>query len=198
MIKKQKITLLLGFLILINCIVTTTIGAQQTKSPEIKSTENDNTYHLVVTTGPAWIKLFTKIEFIDGNPLKISELNRYFTRKILSKVVKPVYVKDLTFKIIYRLPVTLFSRFSYLTLNTTDVDIQRLTDPEYLNYLLEMIKDLTNYTSFTRNKRHIVTFENFTGAFYLQNAKLFRKLPPKFFLPVKFIAVGICDDIIKI
>lgn len=195
--KKGTITLFIGILIIINCIVSTSIVAQQAKNPEIKSTENDNTYHLVVTTGPAWIKLFTKIEFIDGNPLKISELNRYFTRKILSKTVKPVYATELTFKITYRLPVTLFSRFSYVTFNTTDVDIHRLTDPEYLDYLLNVIKDLKNYTSFTRNKRHIVTFENFTGAFYLENAKIFRKLPPKFFVPVKFIAVGICDNIIK-
>ncbi|UCB58819.1 MAG: hypothetical protein JSV67_00545 [Thermoplasmatales archaeon] len=194
--KKQKITLFIGFIILVNIIFSTNAIAEDNEKTKVNTTESDNTYHLVVTSGPAWMRIFMKIEFIDGNPLKITELNRYFTRSVLSEKIQPVFATGLTFKITYRLPVAIFSRFSFFTFNTTEVNIDKISDPDYIQYLVKVIKDINNYSSFTRNRRHIVTFKNFTGVFQLQQGKLFRWVPPKFFIPAKFVTVGFCDKII--
>lgn len=195
--KKQKTALFIGLLILLNCIVSTSSIAFGAQDEKVTSTDDDNSYHLVMTKGPAWLKIFTKIDIIDGDAEQVSELTQYLKRKKLPDKVQPFFVEELTFKVTYRLPVTIFSRFSYYTANTTDVDIDRLDEPDYIKYLIQVIKNLDNYSQLKRNRRHTVTFENFTGAFLLQKGKLIRFLPPKFFIPAKFIAVGICEKIIK-
>jgi len=171
MIKKTSAILFITLLLLSNCIMIS--SADTIRDKIVQSSDEAIPFQLVYSSGPAWMQLFTKIEVIDGDVVEVEEF---------------------TFKITYRLPVTIFSRFSYCSINTTNFDLEGFKDPEYIK---ELLQNLKNSTSFTRNKRHSLTFENFTGAFLLRPSRIFRLLPPKFFIPTKLIVAGVCERIVE-
>ena len=199
---KTTIAILIVSILILNCFISASAidlseeKKEKTSSVKIMDDSSENkSYHLFYSYGPAWMNLFTKISFTEGDQEEIDELNSMFKRHRLPKKILPVYVEELDFEIKYNLPVPIFSRFTYYTMNTTDVEIDRLLELDYLEYLFEVAKNIQNYSVFKRNKRHTVKVENFTGFFQLVKPRFFRILTPKFFIPAKFIAVGVCENI---
>lgn len=191
-------TILTIFTVII-LVSTCTISAISTVIT--KQTE-DEKYYLAATYGPAWIRLFTKIEIIDGDGEQVDQIEALLRRHKTQPDEKLyIPVEKLTFKVTYRLPTTIFSRFRYRSINT-EINFSEFQDfkeirsfqdlKDFVNNSFETLKNNTNLM----RRRHSITYENFTGFFYLVKPKMFRILPPKLFIPAKFVFVGVCENTI--
>lgn len=195
----KKITL--TAIITIILISTSTLTVASTEKQNIKASE-DETYHLAVTYGPAWMKLFTKIELIDGDEEQINRIEGLLKRQMFKdETEKYVNVEQLTFKVTFRLSTTRFSRFLYRTMFTKInlSEFEAFQDIEDLQGLQDFINNsidtLKNNTSFKYSRKHSITYENFTGTFVIIPSRLLRVFPQKFFIPTKFMFIGVCENI---
>jgi hypothetical protein len=196
--KKTILAIFMG-LILVSMCSFTAVSAQ-----EFEKTDDDEVYYSVYSYGPAWLKLFTEIELIDGDEEQIDAVNNLLKRQTFDvDSEKFVSVEGLTFKVAYKLPVTRFSRFRYKTV-TTEIDINEYNDfdgiqswQDFLDYINMSKMKLRNATSKNVSRRHDYTYENFTGTFLIRQPRYFRWLPPKFFIPAKFAFIGVCENIVK-
>lgn len=195
---KKAIFAIFTCLILILTCTISTISTSTTKQTE------DETYYLAATYGPAWAKLFTKIEIINGDSEQINQIEALLTKHSLGEDEDPyVSVEKLTFKVTYKLPTTIFSRFLYYSINTKIsfsefLDFQNISSfQDFKEFVNNSIETLKNSTDMTKSRRHSFTYENFTGFFYLVKPRMFRILPPKLFIPAKFAFVGVCENLIQ-
>jgi hypothetical protein len=194
--KKTILTIAIGLILILTCTINT-ISTDITKQTE------DETYYLAATYGPAWAKLFTKIEIINGDAEQISQIESLLTKHNVGEDENLyVSVEKLTFKVTYKLPTTIFSRFLYYSINTKISfsefsDFQNISSfQDFKEFVNNSIETLKNSTNMTKSRRHSVTYENFTGFFYLVKPRMFRILPPKLFIPAKFAFVGVCENMI--
>jgi hypothetical protein len=145
-----------------------------------------------LTNGPA-SKMYSKVELLEGSENQINKINRVLNRKILRPLIFlrqiPIFVKNLSFTVEYKIDVKNRSRFTYFTTNTTVK--WNVTTGEFEGF------GIKNF-SFKFNKIHKVKIENMTGLFIFQRVLLFDRNQPifwKFFHPAKFIFIGFCDNI---
>ncbi len=194
--KKTFITILLTLILLLTCTICTI-------SIDTNIQTEDKTYYFAATSGPAWLKIFTKIEMIYGKQEQINQINTLLTKHRLQQDEKiNVFVKNLTFNVTYKLPTTLYSRFLHRTIYT-EINLSEFQDliysqsnqnlKDYINTSLQKLRDNINIIKI---RRHSITFKNFTGVFYLIKPKFYRAFPPKLFIPAKFVFIGVCEELI--
>lgn len=193
--------------ILCICIITIgaipAFGAELKSIPEIeqdfpfvdeaiKSLEENNTFGdcFIITEGPV-LKLYSKVDLINGSESQIKVIERNINRRLLrASIILPyvgIFVSNLTFSVEYKQDIVKKkSRFTYFTANASIIYDENGT-----------YQNLTN-ESFIRNDPHKVTVENFTGFFIFMKARLFALSAPlfmKFFQPARFVFAGFCDKI---
>jgi hypothetical protein len=196
---KKTILAIFMIFILVSICSFTAVSAQ-----EFQKTDDDEVFYSAHSYGPAWFKLFTEVELIDGDEDQIDAVDNLLKRQTfetLSEMFVPV--EGLTFKVAYKLPVTRFSRFKYKTV-TTEIDINEYNNfdgienlQDFLDYINMSRSKLNNATSTNVSRRHTYTYENFTGAFLIRRPRLFRLWTPKFLIPSKLEFVGVCENIVK-
>lgn len=161
------------------------------KAIELVDNENVTTIgELVISTGPV-SKVYSEVELLDGDADQMKIIQRNLDKKLfrfsrfLPFIFVPVF--NLSFTVEYKLDLENGSKFSYLTLNTT-----LMAD----NQTGEIVNS-TDHT-YCYNTIHKVHVENMTGLFFFNRARLYDKNMPagqRFFIPAKFIFVGICENI---
>jgi len=194
--KKTIITILITLILILTCTISTI-------SIYINPQTENKTYYFAATYGPAWLKIFTKIEIINGKGEQINQINTLLTRHRLQRDEKIyVFVKNLTFNVTYNLPTTRFSRFLHRTIYT-EINFSEYQDlifsqshQDLKDFINDSFQTLRNNINIIKIRRHSLTFKNFTGFFYLIKPKLYRTIPPKLFIPTKFAFVGVCEDLI--
>ena len=194
--KKILITILITLILMLTCTINVI-------SIDINPQTKDKTYYLVATYGPAWLKIFTKIEIINGKEEQINQINTLLTKHRIQQDEKIyVFIRNLTFNVTYKLPTTLFSRYLHRTIYT-EINLSEYQDliynqshQEAKNYINTSFQTFKNNINIIKIRRHILTFKNFTGLFYIIKPKLFRTLPLKIFIPAKFAFLGVCEDLI--
>jgi hypothetical protein len=202
-LNNMKKILITTFMVLI-LVSTGIVSAISANTTQTKPEENDVEFHLVCTYGPAWLRIFTKIEFLEGDEEEIDQIKDLLRRQILKPLEeKTLEVKDLTFKVTYRLPVTRYSRFMYRTLYSK-IDLSQYLDfqdiqsrEDFLEYINKSIEAFKNDSTHIISRRHSFTCYNFTGIFSIFEPKTVRKIPPKLFIPAKFLFFGVCENLIE-
>ena len=145
-----------------------------------------------VTDGPA-SKLYSKVELLEGSENQISRINRYLNKKLLRPLIFlrqiPIFVKNLSFTLEYKLDLRTRSRFQYFCWNAS-VNWNKTTG-EFEGFGIKS-------SSHIFNKAHKVNVENLTGLFIFQRFRLYNENQPifwKFFWPARLTFIGFCDNI---
>ena len=194
--KKTIITICIAILFILTSTIT--VSSIEENSEEVSK---DQVYHIVISNGPAWSKIFTKIEFIDGDQEQINQVKALLARHKMGKNEEYVNVDHLTIKVTYRFFKMPFSRYNHKTIFTkiNYSEFQDFQDIRNLDDLKVFIKNSTETirknTNYKLVRKHTITYENFTGAFVLYPSKIARFLPPKLFVPARFMLIGACENL---
>jgi len=145
-------------------------------------------------TGPV-LKLFSKVELLDGNETQMQEIRNLLDRKSSIKKrflsVVPVFVENLSFTVEFKIPQKNNSRFSYRS-----VDVGGLV----INFSAG-IGNIINlsYYNLTENIPHKIEVKNLTGVFIFEKLELIQRIfsiGRLFFEPARFRFAGYVGEVI--